>query len=143
MKKKKLSIHPAEIDISLELPLAGSKIKAGFPSPAEDFLDTGIDLNKELIKNPASTFLGKVSGDSMQDLGISDGDIVVIDKSKEVVDGKIVVCFIDGEFTMKTIKFEEDFCWLMPANEKYQPLKVTKDNEFIVWGIVTHVIKSF
>jgi len=143
MKKKKINIHPVETNISLELPLAGSKIKAGFPSPAEDFLDTGIDLNTELIKNPASTFLGKVSGDSMQDLGISDGDIVVIDKSKEVVDGKIVICFIDGEFTMKTIKFEEDFCWLMPANKKYQPLKVTKDNEFLVWGIVTHVIKSF
>lgn len=143
MKKKKISIHPVETNISIELPLAGSKIKAGFPSPAEDFLDTGIDLNKELIKNPASTFLGKVSGDSMQDLGISDGDIVIIDKSKEVVDGKIVVCFIDGEFTMKTIKFEENFCWLMPANENYKPLKVTKDNEFIVWGIVTHVIKSF
>jgi len=143
MKKKKLSIHPVESEIPSEIPLAGSNIKAGFPSPAEDFLDTGIDLNRELIKNPSSTFLGKVSGDSMQDLGISDGDIVVIDKSKEVVDGKIVVCFIDGEFTMKTIKFEEDFCWLMPANENYKPIKVTKDNEFIVWGIVTHVIKSF
>jgi DNA polymerase V len=131
------------VDPKSQMTLLVNHIKAGFPSPAEDFMDAGIDLNQVLIKHPAATFLGRVSGDSMKDLGISDGDIVVIDKSLEVQDGKIVVCYIDGEFTMKTIKLEKDFCWLMPANENYKPIKVTADNDFIVWGVVTYVIKSF
>jgi DNA polymerase V len=131
------------VDPKSQMTLPVNHIKAGFPSPAEDFMDAGIDLNQVLIKHPAATFLGRVSGDSMKDLGISDGDIVVIDKSLEVQDGKIVVCYIDGEFTMKTIKLEKDFCWLMPANENYKPIKVTADNDFIVWGVVTYVIKSF
>lgn len=127
----------------LELPLIEAGISAGFPSPADDFLDISIDLNKELIKNPSATFFGRVNGDSMKDLGIDDGDLLIIDKSIEPKTGKIAVCFIDGEFTLKTIQIEADFCWLVPANEKYKPIKVTPDNEFIVWGIVKHVIKSF
>ncbi|MBN2664140.1 MAG: translesion error-prone DNA polymerase V autoproteolytic subunit [Bacteroidales bacterium] len=128
---------------SIELPLIEAGISAGFPSPADDFLDISIDLNKELIKNPSATFFGRVNGDSMKDLGIDDGDLLIIDKSIEPQTGKIAVCFIDGEFTLKTIQFEANLCWLVPANEKYKPIKVTPDNEFIVWGIVKHVIKSF
>jgi len=79
----------------------------------------------------------------MQYAGISDGDLLVIDKSLEPEDGKIAVCFIDGEFTVKRIKLEKDGCYLMPANEAFKPIHVTADNEFILWGIVTHVIKSF
>lgn len=127
----------------LELPLIEQRISAGFPSPADDFLDISIDLNKELIKNPSATFFGRVNGDSMQDLGIDDGDLLIIDKSIEPTDGKIAVCFIDGEFTLKKIKTEKNFCLLVPANKKYKPIKVTENNEFIVWGIVKHVIKSF
>lgn len=127
----------------VEIPLMEQGISAGFPSPADDFLDISIDLNKELIKNPSATFFGRVNGDSMKDLGIDDGDLLIIDKSLEPKDGKIAVCFIDGEFTLKTIKIEKEFCWLVPANEKYKPIKVTPDNEFIVWGVVKHVIKSF
>lgn len=127
----------------LELPLANSGISAGFPSPADDFLDAGIDLNKELIRNPYSTFYGKVRGDSMKDLGIHNGDLLIIDKSLEPQNGKIAVCFIDGEFTVKKIKIETDCCWLVPANEEYKPLKVTEQNDFIIWGIVTNVIKFF
>lgn len=125
------------------LPLAEGGISAGFPSPAADFSEKGIDLNKALIKNPSSTFYGRVNGDSMKDLGIEDGDLLVIDKSLEPQDGKIAVCFIDGEFTLKTIKREKNHCLLMPANEKYKPIKVTEKNDFLVWGIVIHVIKSF
>jgi DNA polymerase V len=79
----------------------------------------------------------------MQDEGIFDGDLLVIDKSLEVRNGKIVVCFIDGEFTVKKIKLEKDRCWLMPANKNYKPILVTSENDFLIWGVVTYVIKSF
>jgi len=120
-----------------------ASVKAGFPSPAEDFMETAIDLNVELLKNPAATFFCRVSGDSMCDMGINDGDLLIIDKSLEPQDGKVAVCYIDGEFTLKKIKLEPNCCWLIPANKKYKPVKVTADNNFIVWGIVTHSIKSF
>jgi len=131
------------LENGLELPLIEGGISAGFPSPAEDFLELSIDLNKELIKNPPATFYGRVNGDSMKDLGIDHGDLLIIDKSIQPKDGKIAVCFIDGEFTLKTIRLEKDCCWLIPANSNYKPLKVTQDNDFVVWGIVIHVIKSF
>ena len=130
-------------ETALELPIIDEGISAGFPSPAQDFVDLSIDLNKELIKNPSATFYGRVKGDSMKDLGIDNGDLLIIDKSLEPKNGKIAVCYIDGEFTMKKIKIEKDCCWLIPANDKYKPIRVDKENEFIVWGIVVHVIKSF
>jgi len=126
----------------MNLPLAQQGISAGFPSPADDFLELSIDLNKELIKHPYATFYGRVSGDSMTGAGLDDGDLLVIDKSLEPRDGKIAVCFVDGEFTVKRIKIEADAIWLMPENKKYKPLKVTQDNEFVIWGIVTSVIKN-
>jgi len=138
-----LDLYSALTDTELSLPLASGKISAGFPSPASDFVDVAIDLNKHLIKHPSTTFFGRVRGQSMQDAGISDGDLLVIDKSLEPEDGKIAVCFIDGEFTVKRIKLEKDGCYLMPANEAFKPIHVTADNEFLLWGIVTHVIKSF
>ena len=138
-----LDIYSASAETELELPLVSGGISAGFPSPAMDFIDLSIDLNKQLIKHPSATFYGRVKGQSMKDVGINDGDLLVIDKSLEPINGKIAVCYIDGEFTVKTIKLETGICWLMPANENYQPIKVTSDNELIIWGIVTHVIKSF
>ncbi len=138
-----IDFYSAVVESELELPFVSSGISAGFPSPADDFLDSGIDLNKELIKNPYSTFYGRVRGDSMKDLGIHNGDLLVIDKSLEPQNGKIAVCYIDGEFTVKTIKIEGDCCWLVPANENYKPIKVTVENDFIVWGIVINVIKYF
>lgn len=138
----KVSIHPISKEKQNNIPDIGG-VSAGFPSPADDFLDSRIDLNKELISNSLATYYGRVSGDSMQDLGIHDGDLLVIDKSKPVSNGKVAVCFVDGEFTLKTIKIEKDCFWLIPANEKYKPIQVTKDNDFVVWGIVTYVIKPF
>ncbi|MDT8346163.1 MAG: translesion error-prone DNA polymerase V autoproteolytic subunit [Flavobacteriaceae bacterium] len=143
MTTEGLEIFKPQALTEVEIPLVEGGISAGFPSPAQDFSEHSIDLNKALIQHPASTFYGRVTGDSMKDLGIEDGDLVIIDKSLSPKDGKIAVCFIDGEFTMKTIKIEKDCCWLMPANERYAPLRVDEDNDFIVWGIVTHVIKSF
>ena len=138
-----LDIFSANTDTSIHLPYIPSGISAGFPSPADDFLDLSIDLNQELIKHPSSTFYGRVKGESMKDLGINDGDLLVVDKSLEPSNGKIAVCYIDGEFTVKRIKITKGICWLMPANDNYNPIQVTEDNEFLVWGIVIHVIKSF
>ncbi len=123
--------------------LVSTSVKAGFPSPASDFEENAIDLNKEFIEHPSSTFFCRVAGDSMKDIGIDDGDLLIVDKSAIPQNGNIAVCYVDGEFTLKKIKIEKDCCWLIPANEKYQPIKVTEDNDFLVWGIVKHTIKSF
>ena len=133
----------ATTEVAVELPLMGEAVRAGFPSPAEDFTEVSIDLNVELLRHPASTFFCRVSGDSMQDMGINDGDLLVVDKSLEPQDGKVAVCYIDGEFTLKEIKLEKDCCWLIPANKDFKPVKVTEDNEFMIWGIVTYAIKAY
>ncbi len=142
-QSKTIDFFSLSTESNISIPFVDGGISAGFPSPAEDFIDVSIDLNKTLIKNPPATFLGRVNGDSMQDLGISDGDLIVIDKSLEAKNGKIAVCYIDGEFTLKKIKLEKNQCWLMPANEKYEPIKITEDNDLVIWGILVHVIKSF
>jgi DNA polymerase V len=138
-----LSLYRANHHTVLPLPYVANGIVAGFPSPADDFLDSSIDLNKECIKHPSATFYGRVKGDSMKDVGIHDGDLLVIDKSIQAQNNKIAVCFIDGEFTVKKIRIEKDCCYLLAANENYPPIKVTADNHFVIWGIVTFVIKSF
>ena len=137
-----IEIYSAIITTELDLPFVEQGISAGFPSPADDFLDISIDLNKELIKNPSATFYGRVKGDSMKNAGLENGDLLIIDKSLEPINNKIAVCFIDGEFTVKRIKIEADIIWLLAENEDYKPIKVTADNEFVIWGIVTTVIKK-
>ena len=142
LRNESISIFSLEIGSELFLPVLSAGISAGFPSPAMDFMDVSIDLNQLMIKHPSATFFGRVQGSSMLDAGISDGDLLVIDRSLSPSNNKIAVCFIDGEFTIKRIQKEVDCCWLLPANEKYKPIKVTVENDFIVWGIVTHVIKK-
>jgi DNA polymerase V len=137
-----LEIFSAATESVLELPVISEGISAGFPSPALDFIDLTIDMNKHLVKHPATTFYGRVKGQSMKDAGIFDGDLLVIDKSLQPTDNKIAVCYIDGEFTIKRIQIQKDCIWLIPENEAYQPIKVTADNDFIIWGMVTHVIKA-
>lgn len=117
-------------------------LKAGFPSPAADFIDVSIDLVTELVKNPSSTFLGKVKGDSMEDVGIGDGDILIIDKSLEFENNCIAVAYINGEFTVKRIRKEKNEIWLIPANEKYNSIKIAVNDEFAIWGIVVKIIKD-
>lgn len=136
-----LDIFSAESDSELGLPVI-TGISAGFPSPAMDFIDLSIDLNKHLIKHPSATFYGRVKGDSMKDAGIHEGDLLVIDKSLEPVDGKIAVCYVDGEFTLKRIKIDKDGVYLMPANEKYKPISINENSNLQIWGVVTHIIKS-
>lgn len=138
----KVEIHKIDVSSSLPLQFADEGIRAGFPSPAQDYMEQAIDLNKEIVKHPASTFYGRVVGNSMSGEGIDDGDILVIDKSLELIDGDLAVCFINGEFTVKRVKLEKDFAWLVPSNPDYQPIKVTKDDEFTIWGIVTYTVKK-
>lgn len=137
-----LDIFSADTETALKLPFVADGISAGFPSPALDFVDLSIDLNKHLIKHPSATFYGRVKGDSLKNAGIHTGDLLIIDRSLEPTNGKIAVCYIDGEFTAKRIKIEKPIIWLIAENENYQPIKVTKENDFLIWGIVTHVIKN-
>ena len=122
-------------------PYVDSGISAGFPSPAEDFKERRLSLDDELIRNKEATFFARVSGQSMINAGLDDNDLLVIDRSLEPSHNKIAVCFIDGEFTVKRLKVQKDGLWLQPENSKYKPLKVTEENNFVIWGIVTNVIK--
>ncbi len=140
--KKTLTFFKPDFENSRSLPYFEGGIKAGFPSPATDFEGTQISLDKVLVKNFEATFYAKADGTSMIGAGIDDGDIMVIDRSLEPTDGKIAVCCIDGEFTVKRIKVEKDALYLMPENAAFQPIKVTEENKLLVWGIVTYVIKS-
>jgi DNA polymerase V len=135
-----LDFYTADLTTELERPLAGVGISAGFPSPAEDYEEVSLDLNKALIKHPAATFYARVKGSSMMDAGILDGDLLVIDKSLDPKNGDIAVCFLDGEFTVKRIAQIDDVLYLMPANEQYQPIRISEESDFQVWGIVAFVI---
>ncbi len=123
-------------------PLSSEGISAGFPSPAEDFKELKISIDQEVVKNESATFFARVEGQSMQGAGLDDGDLLVIDRSQEPENGKIAVCFVDGEFTVKRLKVEDDCIYLMPENSKYKALKVTSENQLIIWGIVTYVVKK-
>ena len=135
-----LDFFTPDFTTQLDLPLAGTAIAAGFPSPAEEYLDLALDLNKELIKHPAATFYARVKGDSMVDAGIQDGDLLVIDKALEPKEGAIAVCYLDGEFTVKRLAVQEEGVYLMPANAEFKPIRITEENNFLVWGLVAYVI---
>lgn len=140
----KLIMYSADFSSELPLRFADQGIRAGFPSPAQDYMTDSIDLNRELIRHPATTFYARACGDSMKDCGIDDGDLLVIDKSLEPQDEDIVVAFIDAEFTLKKVRFDKDnnCIWLVPANEDYSPLKITEENNFLIWGVLTYNIKK-
>lgn len=124
------------------IPIIEGGVSAGFPSPAADFLDASIDLNRYLIKKESSTFIAVTEGFSMIGAGIGHKDLLIIDRSLEPRDGKIAVCVIDGEFLLKRLKVASDGIWLMPENEKFKPLKVTEFNNFEIWGMVTYSIQQ-
>lgn len=145
MSSSRLHILKADTSSSLPLPYADGGIKAGFPSPAQDYMTESIDLNQMLIRQKETTFYARVDGDSMVGVGICDGDIAIIDKSLDAHNGDYVVAYIDGEFTIKQYKLDDSHAcaWLLPANRRYKPIKVTVDNDFRVWGVVTGVIRKF
>lgn len=129
----------------LSLALAPN-IKAGFPSPADDYLRDSLDFNRDLIKNPEATFYGRVSGDSMRDAGINEGDIAVIDRSLQPVDGDVIVAYVNEEFTIKYLDLthkEEGYIELRPANPDYSPIRIDSTDNFRVWGVVVWTIKQW
>jgi DNA polymerase V len=142
LAQNKLSFFIPNTESNLEMPYISSGIKAGFPSPAADFDGSRISIDQIVVKNATATFYAKANGNSMIGAGIDDGDILVIDKSIEPQDGKIAVCFIDGEFTVKRIKVLENSLLLLPENKLFEPIEVTQENDFIIWGIVTYVVKK-
>lgn len=137
-----LEIKKIEESSDTELQLFENRIQAGFPSPAQGAFADSVDLNHELINNPAATFCAKVIGDSMVDSGINEGDMLIIDRSIEAQNGDIAVCFIDGDFTVKRILINEDGISMVPANRKYPIIKVPDESNFVIWGVVSHIIKK-
>lgn len=137
-----LEIKKLEESSDLELQVFDSRIQAGFPSPAQGSFADSVDLNHELINNPAATFCARVIGDSMIDSGINEGDMLIIDRSIEPQDGDIAVCFIDGDFTVKRILIKDNEMSLVPANRRYPVIRVPKESNFVVWGVVSHIIKK-
>ena len=142
MKKEKLTFLKPKKGDSLGQWLVEQGISAGFPSPADDFKEIRISLDKELVKNKEATFYARVSGESMIEAGLDDGDLLVIDRSLNPENGKIAVCFIDGDFTVKRIRKEKNKLYLLPENKKYEPIEIKEENELIIWGIVEYVIKK-
>lgn len=124
----------------LELDYVGN-IRAGFPSPAEDFSDDRIDLNKLLIRHPEATFYAKVKGNSMTE-DFQEGDLLIIDRSVEYAENKVALCFIDGEFTLKRIKYVENKCFLAPSNDEFPLIEVSEGSNALIWGVVTYSVKK-
>ncbi len=142
MKKEKITfLKPKEGNLMGQW-LIEHGISAGFPSPADDFKEIRISLDRELVKNPEATFYAKVSGDSMIEAGLNDGDLIVIDRSLDPKNGKIAICLVDGEFTVKRLKRDKNKFYLMPENKKYKPIEISEENRLTIWGIVEYVIKK-
>ena len=131
---------PFEKRMSLRLPLVSASVEAGFPSPADDHLERGIDLNEELIRNSAATFLVRVKGDSMRDAGIHAGDVLIVDKSLTPTDRKIVVAMIDGNFTVKRFRKRGVQVFLEAENPDFPPIEVTEGQELSIFGVVSYII---
>lgn len=125
-----------------QLPLYGSKVAAGFPSPADDYIEAKLDLNEHLIKHPAATFFVRVSGNSMIDAGIHENDILIVDRSLKPEHGKIAVVALDGQLTVKRLHQKNNKLFLMPENKNFKPIEVAENSDIYVWGIVTNVIHS-
>jgi DNA polymerase V len=124
----------------LSLPIYSNRVTAGFPSPADDHMEGKLDLNTHLIKHPSATFFVKATGDSMIGAGIHEGDILVVDRSLEARNGKVVIAAIDGNLTVKRLKKSGNDMFLSPENNNYKPIKLTENNDVVIWGVVTNVI---
>lgn len=135
-------MKPYKIDYTtpIEADMLG-EVRAGFPSPADEEPREKLDLLRLLVRHPASTFFFRIGGTSMVDAEMDEGDIIIVDRSIEPYNGCSAVCFIDGEFTVKRVEKHDDHIMLVAANPKFKSLRITRDNEFAIWGVVTYVIK--
>lgn len=137
VKVKILKIEPGKGAV---ISLFDQRVQAGFPSPVQAVAPDTIDLTAELVNDPSSTFCARVIGDSMIGEGINEGDLLIIDRQLEPHDGCIAVCSIDGDFTVKRLQINTDGIYLRPANRRYRPIKVSTLSDFIIWGVVSHII---
>ena len=142
MRSRINKVYKTEINKELYLDLYATYISAGFPSPAEDFSELSISLDKHLIQNPSATFMAYANGNSMVDAGIHHGDILIIDRSLNANDSDIIIAVLNGEFTVKQLSIINEDIFLMPQNTKYSPVKVSAEMDFEVWGIVTYSIRK-
>jgi len=134
------SLYFPDYSTKCERPLFMVPVSAGFPSPAEDYIEGTLDLNQHLIKHPAATFFVRVTGDSMIDAGIHPGDILIVDRAIEAVDKKVVIAVVDGELTVKRIRQTKSGLILAPENHNYTPITIGENTAFEIWGVVTSVI---
>ena len=123
-----------------QLPVFSSKVQAGFPSPADDYIEGYLDLNTRFIKHPSSTFVLQATGESMVEAGIYSGDWLLVDRSVEPSDGRIVIAAVNGELTVKRLSMKGNTVQLLPANPKFKPIDITEGNEMVIWGVVTLVL---
>lgn len=142
MKSKVDIVYKSDTSTSGPLPYFEAKVSAGFPSPAADYEENQLDLNRHLVKNPAATFFVRVSGDSMTGAGINDGDLLIVDRSLEPKDKNVVIAVVNGELTVKRIRIRRRKITLEPENENYAVREISDETDFQVWGIVTNVIHS-
>ena len=138
-KGQHLSFYSLNSDV-LDIPFYQSNVPAGFPSPAEDFMDLDLNLQAYLVQHPSATFCVRVTGDSMQNAGIFSGDVMVVDRALEPKNNTIVLAVLDGEFTVKRIQKKGSQLFLKPENQTFNPIEITEEMDFKVWGVVTHII---
>ena len=124
----------------MELPFFTARVQAGFPSPGDDYVESNLDLNQLLIKNPSATFFVKVEGESMSDAGITTGDTLIVDRALEAKDKNIVIASINGELTVKRVWIANGKVFLKPENDDFSPIEITEEMDFDIWGVVTYVI---
>ena len=137
------SIHSFVIEKTIaQVPLSLSSISAGFPSPAENYIDKPLDLNELMVAHPAATFFVRVSGDSMKNAGISHNDILVVDRAREAKNNDIIVAILFGEFTVKRWVKKGTHAFLVPENEQYSRITITEESDFEIWGVVTYAIHT-
>ena len=139
---KVTEIISARTSLDCALPLFVSEVPAGFPSPAEDYIDKKLDLNEYLIRHPAATYFVRVSGDSMQGAGIHSGDLLIVDRSLEARHKHVVIAVYRGELTVKRLHKLKQKIFLMPENSNYAPIEISPDEDFEIWGVVTYVIHA-
>jgi DNA polymerase V len=142
MKVKIESIYKPDLSTSRKQPYFEAKVPAGFPSPAADYEENQLDLNKHLIKNPAATFFVRVSGDSMTGAGIHDGDLMIVDRSLNAKDKNVVIAVVNGELTVKRIRIRKKKVFLEAENVNYPTQEISNESDFQVWGVVTNVIHA-